>query len=169
MPITPAQPMDIPNLVQLVNSAYRGENGQKGWTNESHLVDGSRTNADSLAGLMQEPHSVILKYVDDEGVTGGCIYLQQQDDKLYFGMLSVWPLLQGSGIGKQLMAAAMDHARQHGCSVVGITVISVRHELIDWYERHGFQRTGETEPFHGGTEFGIQKQPFDLVLLEKRL
>lgn len=169
MLITSALPTDIPILVQLVNSAYRGENGQKGWTHESHLVEGSRTNASSVAELMKEPHSVILKYVDDDGVIGGCIYLQQQDDKLYFGMLSVLPSLQGAGVGKKLMAAATDHARQYGCSAIRITVISVRHELIAWYERHGFRRTGESEPFHGGTKFGIQKEPFDLILLEKRL
>ena len=118
---------------------------------------------------MKEPHSVIFKYVDDDGVIGGCIYLQLQGDKLYFGMLSVLPSLQGAGVGKKLMAAATDHARQYGCSAIRITVISVRHELIAWYERHGFRRTGESEPFHGGTKFGIQKEPFDLILLEKRL
>lgn len=42
MPIRPATIDDIPELVRLVNSAYRGEGG---WTGEAHLNGGPRTGA----------------------------------------------------------------------------------------------------------------------------
>ena len=65
------------------------------------------------------------------------------------------------------MAAAMEHARQQGCTAIRITVISVRDELIGWYQRQGFRRTGEIEPFHAGDNFGTLKQPLELAVLEK--
>ena len=34
---------EIPALVRLVNSAYRGESSKKGWTTEADLLDGIRT------------------------------------------------------------------------------------------------------------------------------
>lgn len=165
--ITVAGLADVPALVVLVNSAYRGEEGQKGWTEESHLLSGSRTNAAGMEELLREPQSVILKYIDRQGIIAGCVYLQKQGDKLYLGLLSVSPSQQNTGIGKQLLAAAAAYAAQQHCTAIHITVISLRHELLAWYERHGYRRTGEIEPFHAGEKFGIQKQSLELVVLEK--
>jgi ribosomal protein S18 acetylase RimI-like enzyme len=167
MTITPATPSDIPTLVPLVNAAYRGEDGQQGWTTESHLIKGARTNAEGITELLQAPHSVILKCLGEDGSLGGCVHLEKQAEKLYLGMLSVWPQMQGRGIGKHLLVAAADHASKNGCAHIRITVISARPELIAWYERHGYQRTGEIQPFHAGEKFGIQQQPLELVVLEK--
>jgi ribosomal protein S18 acetylase RimI-like enzyme len=167
MTITPATATDIPTLVPLVNAAYRGEDGQQGWTTESHLIKGARTNAEGITELLQAPHSVILKCLEKDGSLAGCVHLEQQDEKLYLGLLSVWPQLQGRGIGKHLLAAAADHAKNNNCAHIRITVISARPELIAWYERHGYRRTGEIQPFHHGEKFGIQKQPLELAVLEK--
>ena len=32
---------DIPSIVALLNSAYRGESSMKGWTTEAHLIGGN--------------------------------------------------------------------------------------------------------------------------------
>lgn len=165
--ITPATPADIPALVALVNSAYRGEDGQQGWTHEGHLIAGSRTNAAGIEELLDSPGATILKYTSPTGALLGCVFLQQQAGKLYLGLLSVLPTQQGTGIGKQLLAAADDYARRHHCTAIHITVITARPELLAWYERHGYRRTGELQPFHAGEKFGIQKQPLELAVLEK--
>lgn len=163
MKIRPATIDDVPELVRLVNSAYRGEGG---WTGEAHLIGGPRTRAADVEELVREPGGVIL--TDWEGgELEGCVYLKQEGQKLYLGMLSVWPARQGSGIGKRLMAAAGEYAVEQHCNSIRITVISVRDELIAWYERHGFRRTGELEPFHGGDRFGTVKRPLELVVLER--
>jgi len=167
--IIPAGPADIPALVSLVNSAYRGEEGRQGWTHEAHLISGSRTNAAGIEELLNTPGGVILKYPDATGDLLGCVYLQKEGDKLYLGLLSVQPAQQNTGIGKQLLAAADDYARRQHCDRIHITVISARPELLAWYERHGYRRTGEIEPFHAGEKFGIQKQSLELVVLEKSL
>jgi ribosomal protein S18 acetylase RimI-like enzyme len=143
------------------------DDSPKGWTNESHLIKGSRTNAAGITELIQAPHSVILKCIDEEGQLAGCVHLEKQEEKLYLGMLSVWPNRQGQGIGKHLLAAAADHAGENNCDNIRITVISARPELIAWYERHGYQRTGEIQSFHAGEKFGIQKQPLELLVLER--
>lgn len=118
---------------------------------------------------MHDPQSMILQYTDERDVLTGCVYLQKQGDKVYLGLLSVSPVLQGGGVGKDLLAAAVAYAREIQCTSIRITVISVRHELIAWYERHGYKRTGETEPFPAGEKFGIQKQRLELVVLEKQV
>jgi GNAT superfamily N-acetyltransferase len=165
--ITPATAADIPALVALVNNAYRGEAGEQGWTSEGHLISGARTAAAGIDELLQTPGATLLKYTDPAGALLGCVYLQQQGDLLYLGLLSVLPTQQNAGIGKQLLAAADDYARHHHCTHIHITVITARPELLAWYERHGYQRTGELQPFHGGEKFGAAKQTLELAVLEK--
>ena len=171
MTIIPAVLADIPALALLVNAAYRdqGDDSPKGWTSESHLISGGRTNAAGITELLQAPHSVILKCIDEDGQLAGCVHLQKQDNKLYLGLLSVWPKRQGQGIGKYMLTAAADYATKNNCSKIHITVISARPELNAWYGRHGYQRTGETQPFHHGEKSGIQKQPLELIVLEKHI
>ena len=171
MTITPATSSDVPALAPLVNAAYRGQDDDspKGWTSESHLISGGRTNVADITELLQAPHSIILKCIADNGTLLGCVHLEKQEEKLYLGMLSVWPSHQGEGVGKHLLSAATGHAAKSNCEKIHITVISARPELIAWYERHGFQRTGEIQPFHHGEKFGIQKQPLELVVLEKHI
>ncbi len=170
MTILSSTPGDIPVLVALVNAAYRGEgqpeDSQKGWTTEGHLIKGARTNADGVKELLQAPYSIILKYLDEKGELAGCVHLEKQKEKLYLGMLSVWPDRQGQRIGRQLLDAATSYATENDCNKIHITVISARPELIAWYERHGYRRTGEVLPFHAGEKFGIQQQPLELVVLE---
>ena len=167
-PITVATEKDIPSLNILVNSAYRGDSSKKGWTTEADLLDGIRTDEDSLRKLIEDPGSVILKYTSGSCVLQGCVYLKKKGDKLYLGMLTVSPELQAKGIGKQLLAAAEDYAKQVGCIGITMTVISVRHELIAWYERHGYHPTGETEPFPTDPSFGLPKLALFFMVMEKR-
>ena len=167
MPITKAQLTDVPELNVLVNSAYRGETSKKGWTTEAHLLDGLRIDEETLAGYFADPAITLLKNTGEGGVITGCVYLEVRTPKLYVGMFSVSPLLQNSGIGRNLLLAAEEYARQLNCSILTMTVISTRHELINWYERRGFHVTGEVQPFHHGTKFGIPNQPIELIVMEK--
>src|ERR1700759_310499 len=102
--VTPANEKDIPALNILVNSAYRGEQSKQGWTTEADLLDGIRTDEKSLRELMLQPGSAILKYEEENKILG-CVHLKQEGNKIYLGMLTVSPQLQGKGIGKILLAA----------------------------------------------------------------
>ncbi len=169
MPITKATIADIQELNILINSAYRGEISQKGWTSEAHLLDGLRIDEETLHHYLTDPKITILKYTDENGAITGSVYLEDRSPKLYVGMFSVSPLAQGNGIGKALLLAAEDCARQMGCNTLSMTVISIRHELISWYERRGFKATGEIQPFHEGTKFGSPRQHIELIVMEKTI
>ncbi len=169
MRITIAEPEDIPALVRLVNSAYRGESSKAGWTTEADMVEGSlRTDEEHLGQLMRSAGSVFLKYCNGVQELEGSVFLQKRDDRLYLGMLSVNPLLQARGIGKELMRSAEQYARSQGCRCLFMRVISIRQELIAWYERQGYRNTGETEPFRD-SEFGKASRPIEFLVLQKDL
>jgi len=168
MSISRANLKDIPELVELVNSAYRGEASKKGWTTEADLLKGAlRTDIPSLIALMKNPDAVILKYSDINNAIIGSVYLEKQERGLYLGMLSVSPLLQASGIGKQIMSAAEIFAMENKCPCIFMSVISVRHELIAWYERLGYKLTGETKPLPADNRFGVPTQPLEFIIMEK--
>lgn len=160
---------DVPALNQLVNSAYRGDVSKKGWTTEADLLDGIRTDERSLAEMIKKPGPVILKCSTQEGSLVGCVYLEKMEDKLYLGMLSVAPHLQASGIGKALLGEGERYAKGQHCTAIMMTVITVRHELIDWYIRKGFYVTGERQPFPTDPRFGIPRQPLEFLVMEKPL
>jgi ribosomal protein S18 acetylase RimI-like enzyme len=169
MPITKATIADVPELNFLVNDAYRGENSKKGWATEAHLLEGSRIDEETLRDYFKDPNIILLKYTDENGKIVGCIYLEARGEKLYVGMASVSPLLQAGGIGRSLLEAAEEQAKQLGCNTLTMTVISIRHQLIAWYERRGYKVTGEILPFHVDKKFGVPKQPIELLVLEKNI
>lgn len=156
---------DIPQLVKLINSAYRGESSKQGWTSEADLLQGElRTDEDTLRQLMNK--GIFLKYTYDD-VLQACVYLEEQGDKLYLGMLTVEPKLQAKGLGKKLLSASEKYGAIKNCSAIVMNVISVRHELIEWYERHGYRRTATTKPFPADDKFGKPVRPLEFIQFEK--
>jgi ribosomal protein S18 acetylase RimI-like enzyme len=169
MPLFKAAIKDIPSLVRLINSAYRGEASKSGWTSEADMVDGEiRTDPEQLAELMRKQEVAILLYTNDKNEPEGSVFLEKRGNKLYLGMLSVSPELQARGTGRKLMAAAEEYAREQQCNTVFMRVISIRHELIAWYERQGYSATGEIQPFEDG-RFGTANRPIEFIVMEKPL
>ena len=165
--ILTATAKDAPELNILVNSAYRGDSSRQGWTTEADLIDGTRTDAAVIEETINKPGCTILKYVKD-GQILGCVELHNEKEKLYLGMLTVRPHLQGKGIGKDLLKASEEEAKKQKCKSIFMTVISVRKELIDWYIRQGYVNTGERKPFaFDDPRFGQPKKPLEFVVLEK--
>ncbi len=169
---TRAKPADIAAIVELVNSAYRGETSRRGWTTEADLVDGTRIDAGTLEEILAVPGSAVLVLRAQSGLLG-CVEVRKKDaDTSYVGMLAIRPALQGSGIGRQMLASAETFARhEHGARVVEMTVIEQRVELIAWYERRGYRATGERRPFpYNDERLGIPKSPdLRMVVLSKAL
>ena len=84
-------------------------------------------------------------------------------------MLSVTPLLQHKGIGRQLLEAAERYARSKACTSIYMTVITARTELVNWYMRHGYADTGKRKPFEEDGKTGKHLQPLEFMILEKTL
>lgn len=166
-----ATSIDIPMLVELVTSAYRGDASRVGWTTEADLLDGLRIDAERIGADIERPQSVILLGESESNVVA-CAHVAVEDGAGYFGMFSVRPNLQGHGIGKLMLAEAERIARedlQQG--TMRMTVIDVRDELIDYYARRGYRRTGTHKPFpYGDDRFGIPKRAdLRFEVLEKKL
>jgi len=155
----PALPRDIEAVVALVESAYRGESSRAGWTTEADLLDGRRIDAERVAELVAGPASLVL-LAERAAALVACAQVERQGASGYFGMFSVRPGLQGAGVGRAVLAQAERIARvEWQCRTMRMTVISVREELIAWYERRGYRRTGEYEPFpYGDERFGIPRR-----------
>ena len=161
---------DIPQLVALLNSAYRGEGSKQGWTTEADLIAGEqRTDITTVKEVMNQPGSIILKYTNEEGEIIGTVNLQQHERGLYLGMFAVSPVLQGGGIGKQLLKAADEYAKEVSVATIYMSVVSVRKELIDWYKRHGYAETGERKPFVEDEITGKHLQKLEFITLEKNI
>lgn len=161
---------DVDAIVALVESAYRGESGLRGWTTESHLLDGRRTDANDVAEVIGRPDSRILLAERDGQLLASC-HVERQGESGYFGMFAVDPAEQGSGLGKQMLAEAERIARDEWhCRGMRMTVIVQREELIAWYGRRGYRRTGEFQPFpYGDERFGIPRRDdlrFEVLLKE---
>jgi ribosomal protein S18 acetylase RimI-like enzyme len=169
--IRPAAHADLPALLDLVHSAYRGDSARGGWTHEADLLDGQRTDLAALGAMVRDTGQHLLVFRDNDALRA-CVALTDKGAGLaYLGMLTVDPQQQAAGLGRLILAAAEDHAAAFGARQVEMTVIAQRAELIAWYQRRGYALTGEQRPFpHGDPRFGLPKRD-DLVfvVLEKTL
>ena len=157
----------MPALVALINRAYRGEAAQAGWTTESHLLAGPRLDAAALRELLAAPAAVLLVLAPTPGLPRACVYLETQAEVLYLSLLAVAPEAQAHGLGRQLLQAADAHAQAQGCRRIRMSVLAERPELLAWYERRGYRRTGAPAPFPATTRFGTPGRPLTLLTLEK--
>jgi ribosomal protein S18 acetylase RimI-like enzyme len=150
---------DVQAIVALVQSAYRGAASRAGWTTEADLLDGQRTDADEVTTLIDAPASRIL-LGERGGVLLASAHLQKHGATCQFGMFAVRPDRQGAGLGTAMLTEAERRARDEwGCRTLQMTVITLRTELIAWYERRGYHRTGIFKPFpYGDVHFGIPKR-----------
>jgi ribosomal protein S18 acetylase RimI-like enzyme len=158
--------------VALVESAYRGESSRAGWTTEADLLDGQRTDPEGVLAVINDPQSLLLLAFSSSGTPVACCQLEKQDDHAYFGMFAVRPTLQGGGAGNAVLGEAERiAASEWGAREMHMTVISVRDDLIAWYERRGYRRTGKMLPFpYGDERFGLPRRPdLEFELLVKSL
>jgi len=172
MNLRPAQIDDIEPLHALIESAYRGDSARRGWTHEADLLGGQRTDAKALREIIAADNQVILLASQGQALAG-CVQLSHVGDGLaYLGLLTVDPARQAAGLGKQLLARSEEHVReQWQATAIEMTVIRQRGDLIAYYERRGYQRTGEHRPFpHSDPRFGRPKSPeLEFAVLRKQI
>ncbi|MFF7331356.1 GNAT family N-acetyltransferase [Streptomyces sp. NPDC090306] len=162
---------DTDTLVALIESAYRGDSSRAGWTTEADILQGQRTDPEGVLAVIRSADSRLLT-VERDGRVIACCQLEHRGDHAYFGMFAVSPGEQGGGVGKAIIAEAERQVRDTwGVREMHMTVISVREDLIAWYERRGYRRTGRTTPFpYGDERFGIpQRDDLAFELLVKEL
>lgn len=167
----PATLTDIPTLVALVTSAYRGDVSKQGWTTEADMLDGQRIDPGVLQRDIEREDSRILLAERGDSLLA-CAHVAIEDGAGYFGMFAVRPDLQGGGVGKALLSEAERVVREDwGLAAMRMTVIDIRDELIAFYQRRGYARTGIKKPFpYGDERYGVPKRDdLRFEVLEKAL
>ncbi len=162
---------DVPQVVALVESAYRGEGSQHGWTTEADLLDGQRTDALEVSALLVAPGSQIILAFDGDALLASA-HIQMHEDGCHFGMFAVVPTLQGAGVGKALLAEGERRAMaDFAATEMRMWVLWMRESLIAFYQRRGYRPTGQREEFpYGDANFGLPKrEDLYFVVLSKVL
>lgn len=153
---------DSESISKLVNSVYRGANSRFGWTTEADLLGGQRTDVEKIQEILLDPYKTILIFQNQahKNQIVACVLLERQEKSAYLGMLSVDVNFQNLGLGRRLINAAKDFiVTEWQLGAIKITVIAQRLELIQWYQRCGFIKTGDKESFPlNDPRFGIPKR-----------
>jgi ribosomal protein S18 acetylase RimI-like enzyme len=146
--IRPATAEDLPTLHRVIERAYRGDSARLGWTHEADLLSDTRTDLAALQAIVADPAQVLLALFEGTSPLGCVNVADRGQGVAYLGLLCIEPMRQGEQLGRKLMAAAEDCGRERfGCETIEMTVIEQRTELIAYYERRGWQRTGERRHF----------------------
>jgi ribosomal protein S18 acetylase RimI-like enzyme len=176
-----ATPDDVAAIVDLVDSAYRGERSRRGWTTEADVIGGQRVDEDMVREALGTGDGMVLLLLDvgggvggeDQGVVVACCELRSRGDgSVALGMFAVDPRRQDSGLGRRVLDEAERIARDDwAANRVELSVIDLRLQLIEWYERRGYRRTGATLPFpYGDDRFGLpRRDDLRFAVMEKRL
>lgn len=158
----------LDRILSLINGAYRGTTGAGRWTSEHHLVSGDRIDGESLISLIEHPDSELIVGYDDT-IAVSCIAIKQLAGVVEFGTFAVAPDLQGMGFGSRLLSYAETHAQPYG-NRYQVCVVSQNTDLIHFYERRGYVRTGEMLPYPVDQNVGKPKiADISLTVLEKNL
>jgi ribosomal protein S18 acetylase RimI-like enzyme len=167
--ITKATINSVTEITNLVNSAYRGETSKKGWTTEANILEGTRITETELTEIISDSNNTLLIYQENKKIIGTVLLINKQTE-LYLGMLTISPELQNRGLGKKLLLAAEDFAHSLKLPKITMTVITIREELIAWYQRNGYSDTGKREPFPAAfDDMVLHHEPLEFMIIEKTL
>jgi sugar-phosphatase len=128
-----ASAADCGSMVALINSAFSIEK----------FIAGERTDEAQLKEMMRKGE--FLLGCDAAGRLVASVYVEVQGSRGYFGMLSVDPQQQGSGLGRKMVEAAEQYCRDRGCTVMDLNVLSLRPELPPLYRKLGYKENGVEE------------------------
>jgi ribosomal protein S18 acetylase RimI-like enzyme len=165
---------DFPAIIDLVNTAYRGNGTVASWNIETGIIEGTRLT-DSLLredlAARPDAHFLITREPESRAIIGTVWLEPVEKGAWYLGLFTIAPALQKQHLGRALLSAAEDFAKARGAQSMRMEVLNVRDTLIAWYERRGYTRTGETEPYpYGDNRFGTPlRDDLKFAILEKWL
>jgi ribosomal protein S18 acetylase RimI-like enzyme len=172
---------DYAAVVALANLAYRGTGEQDAeasasWNVETGLIEGPRLTEASLREELEEKPELLVwreEPAEPGGPRGplmGTVWMQSKGEGVwYLGLLTVRPEVQNRQLGRTLLAAAESYAKERGGRKITMTVLSGRDALMAWYERRGYRKTGETQPYpYGDGRIGRPlRDDLHFVVMEK--
>ena len=154
-------------MVDLINAAYRQQDGRS-WTSEADIVAGERINAEQLQQALAQ-NNFKLFIAECAGQLLACIGLTFDADHVEIGTFCIAPHDQNQGIGKHVLDFAEKYVialKLPNLTDFVMWVLSVRHELIAYYERRGYMQTGVVDEYP--MDAGVGKPIVDLHLIDMR-
>lgn len=166
MNIRPATSADLPRLHPVIERAYRGEAASESWAVESPPPTSPRSSIAALEAILTDPAERLLVALDEDGAPIGCVQISdRRDGRAYLGLLCIDPGLQSGGLGHQLLAAAERLAVEaFHTHQMEMTVITTHDRLIAYYQRRGYEPTGERRPYPVPLD-----PPYEMLVLAKAL
>lgn len=155
MTIRTATEADFDAILNLVNSAFQVERFFK---------NRDRLDTEDLRYHFQQGTFLID---EEDGSIVGCVYVTRNADRAYFGLLSVDPARQKSGIGRRLVAAAEEFARETGARFMDLKLINLRTELPGIYQKLGYHISGTEQ--YPAERTHMLTQPVHFLCMSKEL
>ena len=119
VPLQLAKETDLPAIVAIMNAAFRGTGGERGWSVEGDYITGERTSESLLSEEIADGALYLLAKDDVTSVLLGCVSLQAMSpEKWYLGSLTVGPNSQNTGFGRRLLSAAEGYAAMRGAGSI---------------------------------------------------
>lgn len=139
--LRPARPADLPFLLSL--APRLAEFGVPPWRTRAQVVDAERR---ALTGAIEagSPDAPILVAQETDGAPLGFVYLETHTDfftrrsHTHISVLAVADAAQGLGVGRALLEAAEDWARDRGHPFVSLNVFTENTHARAVYERFGY-------------------------------
>lgn len=161
---------DLEQLVKLINIAYREQSGRS-WTTEKAYVQGDRIGKVQLEQALQQANFELLlgELGNDEIVA--CIGLSLNDDCIEIGTFAIDPSVQNQGYGRELLNYAELYVVKNYPKIRDLVmhVLDVRTELLAYYQRRGYQITGQKSEYPIEAEVGQPIVPIQLIEMKKSL
>ena len=144
-----ASETDAEAIARLVNTAFLVE---------QFFIERDRTNPATVRSLMQKGKFLLAEDALD---LVGCVYWEVRGERGYFGMLSIDPSRQRSGVGHRLVDAVEKYFRDAGCKFSDLKIVNVRSDLHNLYHRWGYVDSG-TAPYDDPTPTKIPVHFIDM-------
>ena len=139
----------IPNVISLINEEYR--RGVQ-WSNAPDVPGYPRTTTEDfrrdmlkstllIAERDSEIVGIIMTGLSDESIT--------RETKLpeacgFISLFAVDSSVRSQGVGKRLMKSAEEFCKRAGARRMSLEVIDARKDILSWYERMGYCKTGDS-------------------------
>jgi N-acetylglutamate synthase-like GNAT family acetyltransferase len=124
---------DVEKLVDIINDAY---------SYQDKIMGKLRTSSEHLSRHMLETDFYV---VENYGEIVACFYIDAHDKSLHFGLLTVISIFRGKGIAKDILNTIEKFAKKVGYDIIELDYMSIAPWLRKYYERYGFNLTGDEE------------------------
>lgn len=173
-----ASPSDAERIQTLLHAAFRADDSRPNWTADPEMNRRFTVDLNDLTAKLGDPDTVYLIAPSSSpgsheltaciGITK--ITLTKDRPSPVTGArlshVAIDPTLHRGGLGKRLLEYAEKYSREElGAQVLSLDALSTRIELIEWYHRRGFRKTGEVVPFPVKLKDGLVL-PDDLVFVQ---